>query len=102
MTPPRFNYFFSRTKYSLIAPLGSARRRFRSKAKKERSSLNAQRSARLRQETLSKQSEERTLITHRSTLNAPLGSARRRFQSEAKKERSSLNYIFIPPSTCIT
>ena len=47
------------------------------------SSLPAHRSARLRQETLSEQSEERTLI-------APLGSDRRRFRSEAKKERSSL------------
>ncbi|WP_455077059.1 cobalt-precorrin-5B (C(1))-methyltransferase, partial [Prevotella koreensis] len=45
----------------LPAPLGSDRRRFQSEAKKERSTLNAQRSARLRQETLSKQSEERTL-----------------------------------------
>ncbi len=55
-----------------------------------RSTLTAHRSARLQQETLSKQSEERTLIAHRSTLNAPLGSVRRRFQSEAKKERSTL------------
>ena len=47
------------------------------------SSLTPHRSARLRQETLSEQSEERTLI-------APLGSDRRRFQSEAKKEPSSL------------
>ena len=47
------------------------------------SSLPIPRSARLRQETLSEQSEERT-------LNAPLGSDRRRFRSEAKKERSSL------------
>ena len=46
---------------SLPAPLGSDRRRFQSEAKKERSPLIAQRSARLRQETLSKQSEERTL-----------------------------------------
>ncbi|MGP1624930.1 hypothetical protein [Prevotella koreensis] len=43
-----------------------------------------------------------SLITQRSTLNAPLDSARRCFRSKAKKERSSLNYIFIPPSTCIT
>ena len=55
-----------------------------------RSTLTAHRSARLQQETLSKQSEERTLIAQRSTLNAPLGSVRRRFQSEAKKERSTL------------
>ena len=48
-----------------------------------RSTLTAHRSARLQQETLSKQSEERT-------LTAPLGSNRRRFQSEAKKERSPL------------
>ena len=48
-----------------------------------RSTLTAHRSARLQQETLSKQSEERT-------LTAPLGSNRRRFQSEAKKERSTL------------
>ena len=48
-----------------------------------RSTLTAHRSARLRQETLSKQSEERT-------PTAPLGSVRRRFQSEAKKERSTL------------
>ena len=47
------------------------------------SSLPAHRSARLRQETLSEQNKERTLI-------APLGSDRRRFRSEAKKERSSL------------
>ena len=47
------------------------------------SSLPIPRSARLRQETLSEQNKERT-------LNAPLGSERRRFQSEAKKERSSL------------
>jgi|GEM_PF-11097 len=46
---------------SPTAPLGSVRRRFQSEAKKERSTLIAQRSARLRQETLSKQSEERTL-----------------------------------------
>ena len=55
-----------------------------------RSTLTAHRSARLRQETLSKQSEERTLNAQRSTLNPPLGSVRRRFQSEAKKERSPL------------
>ena len=55
-----------------------------------RSTLPAHRSARLRQETLSKQSEERTLNAQRSTLNPPLGSNRRRFQSEAKKERSPL------------
>ncbi len=48
-----------------------------------RSTLTAHRSARLQQETLSKQSEERT-------PTAPLGSDRRRFQSEAKKERSTL------------
>ena len=53
------------------------------------SSLPIPRSARLRQETLSKRSEERTLIAHRSPLIAPLGSVRRRFRSEAKKERSS-------------
>ena len=55
-----------------------------------RSTLTAHRSARLRQETLSKQSEERTLNAQRSPLTAPLGSDRRRFQSEAKKERSPL------------
>ncbi|WP_455096565.1 cobalt-precorrin-5B (C(1))-methyltransferase [Prevotella koreensis] len=55
-----------------------------------RSTLTAHRSARLQQETLSKQSEERTLNAQRSTLNPPLGSNRRRFQSEAKKERSTL------------
>ena len=48
-----------------------------------RSTLAPHRSARLQQETLSKQSEERT-------PTAPLGSVRRRFQSEAKKERSPL------------
>ena len=57
------------------------------------SSLIAHRSARLRQETLSEQSEERTLI-------APLGSERRRFRSEAKKEPSSL--IAHPSSLNIT
>ncbi|WP_455094545.1 hypothetical protein [Prevotella koreensis] len=30
-------------------------------------------------------------IAQRSTLNAPLGSVRRRFRSKAKKERSSFN-----------
>ena len=55
-----------------------------------RSTLTTHRSARLQQETLSKQSEERTLNAQRSTLNPPLGSDRRRFQSEAKKERSPL------------
>ena len=30
-------------------------------------------------------------IAQRSTLNAPLGSVRRRFRSKAKKERSTLN-----------
>ena len=56
-----------------------------------RSTLAPHRSARLQQETLSKQSEERTLNAQPSTLNPPLGSDRRRFQSEAKKERSTLN-----------
>ena len=66
----------------LPAPLGSDRRRFQSEAKKERSTLNAQRSARLRQETLSKQSEERTLIAQRSTLNPQIV-----INSGAKSER---------------
>ena len=57
------------------------------------SSLPIPRSARLRQETLSEQNKERT-------LNAPLGSERRRFQSEAKKEPSSL--IAQPSSLNIT
>ncbi|WP_315546479.1 hypothetical protein [Prevotella koreensis] len=82
------------------------------------------RSARLRQETLSKQSEERTFITQRSTLrstpprdafeakrrkNAQRSSliahhsARLRQETLSKQsEERTLNYIFIPPSTCIT
>ncbi|WP_315538255.1 hypothetical protein [Prevotella koreensis] len=81
------------------------------------------RSARLRQETLSKQSEERTFIAQRSSLNAhhsTLNAQRSTLRSaptgdafEAKRRKnvhhstlnahhSTLNYIFIPPSTCIT
>ncbi|WP_455094814.1 hypothetical protein [Prevotella koreensis] len=75
MTPPRFDYFFSRTKYSLIAPLGSARRRFRSKAKKERSSPNVHRPTFIAQRS-SLNAHPSSLITQRSTLNAQRSTLR--------------------------